>query len=536
MKTTHAVRIETDSAYAELESQIHKSVLGVTADVPLFTTNVDPHKLFDAYLQGLPVEYRQYYNCRSCQRFIESYGGLVTIDREGRSRSLLWKSDQVPVFFHLSVLKLARMVEDAPVNGVFINGDAVWGRPITGAWTHLSGTPGSVYVHLLKTADQAMAEKLEEHGMLCRSMAEYSQEAAVQAVRVLSADVVERSEKTLAIAEWFLQVHKDAATAVYLTTTGQADGHPRRNIIWRAVAKAPPGWCHLRTSMIGTLLEDIKQGVPFETIRAKWNKKVSPLVYQRPTAISDGAIEQANKIFEKLGAEKALDRRYARLDELTTLWRPSPLPEEVKPSGGVFDHLKTKKDTIKPVDLPPTKVTWAEFREQVLPKALTVDVYLDDSTTTFYALVTAVHPDSPPMLQWDGVPGFPRNPISWYTYPYGTTPENWSLPRGWNPVAAISLPPHMWQSDKFTNFDKDVGCFTIAAARDYRNPGGGYFPETVRSDYHSIKQVLEKHSRSCTPAGKAEGNANGIFLTTGNRLTVRVRSAVGVETYELRMK
>ena len=37
----------------------------------------------------------------------------------------------------------------------------------------------------------------------------------------------------------------------------------RRNLFWLTVALAPAGWCHVKNTMIGSLVEDLADGLPF---------------------------------------------------------------------------------------------------------------------------------------------------------------------------------------------------------------------------------------------------------------------------------
>ena len=147
-------------------------------------------------------------------------------------------------------------------------------------------------------------------------------------------------------------------------------------------------------------------------------------------------------------------------------------------------------------------------------------------------MVTAVNPDSPPMLQWYGQEVLPRNPVSWYFWHGGTTAHHWGLAAGWNKVAAVCLKPCHWQSDKFVH--QGGGVFLVLSdARDSRSAGGGYFPETLRSEYHGIRSVIEAHSRSAELLGREEGNANGISLNEASPLLARVKSASGLASYQV---
>lgn len=519
-KTT-SVSTEQDNDYASFEKLIAARVASI--DGPLFTTNADG--LWEAYLAGIPEEFRQHYTCHCCRRFIQRYGHLATIDARGQSSPLLWNPEfPAPELFTRAVGNMGGMVARAKVTGVFINGDAVWGNPKTGEWTHLHGHPAKVFKSVLKTADQEAAEKLQDYITLHKGLADIPMAAVVQAVRVLEADVVDRSEKTLGVGKWLLALHQQIA---------DLKGRCRDNIVWLAVATAPPGWCHIRSTMIGTLIDDVLLGMPFDAIKRRWDAKMHPLRYQRPAAPpKDGNIEQANKIIAKLQSEGALERRYARLDEVTALWRPREAEPVAKKSGGAFDHLRTGKGAaVKEVELPAKAMTLDKFRAGVLPGALEVEVHLPYGNGSFYGLVTAVNQDTPPMLQWDGLEGLPRNPVSWYFWHGGSTPAQWGLSPGWNKVDAVCLKPCHWQSDKFTHQSPGV-FFVIEAARDSRVAHGGYFPETLRTEYHGIRSVMESHSRSSTLAGKEEGNANGIALERGS-ITVRVKSKEGMVSYSL---
>jgi hypothetical protein len=530
LKTASAIHIETDAEYSAFEKLIADRV--AASQGPLFTTNAEG--LFEAYLAGIPEPFRQHYTCHCCRRFITNYGGLaVIVDGEksaGKVESFLWDLPSVPTFFYPACRSMALLVRRAKVTGVFINGEKTWGNPRTGAWTHLSGTPAHVFCNALKTAFQEEAEKKQDYITLKRGLEEFPLEAVVQAVRVLEADAVDRSEKTLGVAQWLLALHRSIA---------DLRGSTRDNIIWLAVAKAPAGWCHIRSTMINTLLDDIVQGLPFESIKKRWDAKMHPLQYQRPSAPpKEGNIEQANKVVAKLQSEGALARRFARLDEVAALWKPRAAePVETKRTGGPFDHLKTsgaKGSAVKEVELPPTKMTWETFRDTVLPNALSVEANVPQGNTSFYGLVTAVNADAPPVLQWDGLEGQPRNPVSWYVWHQGSPAHQWGLSPGWNKVSAICLMPCHWQSDKFTQFGPGV-FFVLDGAKDSRDAGGGFFPETLRSEYHGIRSVMEAHSRSSKLAGKEEQSANGLALGSDGSLLVRVKTNGGPASYAISM-
>ena len=77
--------------------------------------------------------------------------------------------------------------------------------------------------------------------------------------------------------------------------------------------------------MIGTLLEDLATGMDFATVSARFAAKMHPLKYLRPQAAPRaGNIADAEKIVAKLGIARSLERRFARIDEIETLWTDAP--------------------------------------------------------------------------------------------------------------------------------------------------------------------------------------------------------------------
>jgi len=529
---THVSELEANDGYPALEDVVRRRVAAVS--VPVFETAADD--LFLTFLAGLPEHRHQHYVCHACRRFFERYGGLVSVGEDGATQSVLWGAADLPGFFADALAAVRAKVERAKVAGVFLCGDKVWGRPVTGTWTHLSGVPDPtmVFTHPLKTAGQVMAEKREDFVTLKRGLAEFPAEAVEQAVKVLEADALDRGEKTLGVARWLLQLHR---------AIGWSKGPARDNLVWRAVATAPPGWCHVRSTMIGTLLDDIVTGLPFDSIKARWAAKMHPLQYQRPTASpSAGAIAQAEKVVAQLDSAGALRRRFARLEDiLAFLWRPAaeeaPAKAE-KPAGGVFDHLKGNRAAVKPVELPAAVMTWEKFQRTVLPGAAAVEFLVPSGQVPFYGMVTAADPEAPPILQWDGLEGHQRNPASWYFYHGGSYAANWNLsPGSWCKVNAACLAPPAWQEPEKFKHQGDKVFFVLEGCRDLRHErGGGFFPECLRSEYHGVRSVMEAYVQSATIAGKDEGTANGVALQRNGGdwgLTVRVRSAGGLATYRL---
>src|SRR4051812_15519413 len=133
-KTAASDTMERDEQYDQFERQIRERVAALEG--PLFTTNA-ASALWAAYLGGLPDDRRQHYTCHCCRRFIETYGGLVTIDSHGEASPAIWHDallGAVPDFFSESVVLLRASLNVARIDGVFLSSDKIWGQPLSGGW------------------------------------------------------------------------------------------------------------------------------------------------------------------------------------------------------------------------------------------------------------------------------------------------------------------------------------------------------------------------------------------------------------------
>ncbi|MBA4315590.1 MAG: hypothetical protein C0422_09745 [Alcaligenaceae bacterium] len=496
-----------------------------SGEEPIFTT--DATDLWGAYLGTFsdPAE-RQYHNCHTCRQFVERFGSLVTVDEKGFTSSAVWDEEDTPAIYKPAVVAMSRLVRKAKVTGVFMSSEREWGTGVTGIWQHWSITPPNsmIFRSAVLTAGQAMAEKREDFKTVMYALNEFTQPMLEQALTLLRTDSLYRSEKVLGQAEWLYNLHV-ARTA--------AHGTNKANVVWRHIATAPAGFCHPRSSMIGTLLEDIAVGMDFNLVSRRFAEKMHPLQYQRPQAApTAGAIAAAEKIVQQLGAAGALARRFARVDEVQAIWKPKDKPADVH-GAGVFGHLKAK-DEGHPTNMkiPAQVMTWEKFARTVLPNAEQIEFYARPGSDSYTSLVTAVNPDAPPILQWDNEAK--RNPVSWYFWHGGSTPASFSLAAGvFHPVVAIAFKPNMWNGDN--SHHGEGAMLVIKGAKDTCTPGACLFPEILKSEFHAVRSVIEAYSREATMQGADEGSAAGLMMQKGGTLNVLLRVHSGGSALEYRI-
>jgi hypothetical protein len=411
----NAVGAEYDNQYDGYES-FEKSLKeffndAINSGKKLFKTAVS-EDLFEVYLDHLPEEARQHYSCNACRHFVNRFGGLVFISEKGNITSAMWNEQNTPSFFKASVSAMKKVVESAVVTGVFLSDEKKLGIPKTGEWSHLSVElpREQVFRSRLQTASQAMADKREAFGGLKRSLADFSLETVEQALAIIQSETLYRADKVHEMTKWFKGVVEKLSKV--------KNGSQRDNMIWLEVASAPNEFAFIRSKTAGTLLQDIADGLSFNSIKARFEEKMNPANHMvSQSAPSQNAIYEAERMVAKLGIENALERRYARIEEVpNTLWTPkvgSKVVGRYETGGsvkGVFGNITPKEKvnataSNKPV-IPTSVMTWEKFARTVLPTVDGLEVLIDNPDR-FMALVTAVHADAENILQWD-------NTFSWY--------------------------------------------------------------------------------------------------------------------------
>lgn len=524
-----------DSEYDAYLARVRARFGASTSLGPLFTTNVAPAALWEKYLSSFPPDQQQHHNCNACRHFIQRFGGLVVIDAAGNITPAVWDETDAYGPYVLGVERMANMVKRAKVTGVFVSGEQILGYPHTGAWRHLHVHFANVHRDQTKEPHQLATEKLQNFGTLRRGLDEFDRAVVAQAVQILESGGLYRGEKVLGAAKWLLALHDARQGKV---------GAELANVTWLAVATAPAGFCAPRSSMIGTLLEDIAAGLPVADIQRRFADKMDPAQYQRAQAAPKaGQIDAAERAVEALGIAPAFARRYAvAADMRGILWTPSDVvahPQTTATAKGVFAGLKEAPAAAAALDIPAKKMTWEKFQRDVLPGAAVIE-YRVPSMGPFCALTAAQDLNAPPILQWDDAgpaedPLGQRNTVSWSFPSPPARADEWSLQAGaLARVRMIVQSPNLWNDRAGRFAHQGKGAFLLLeGARDNRGmPGGGLFSEHLRSELKPYRSTIEAHMNRLTVAGADDQDAAGfgIGLFDGNEFaeTAAPKAAAGI--------
>lgn len=508
--------------------------------------------LNDVYLAALPDEdQRRHHSCSCCRHFLNDFGGLVTIDKDGKTHSLFFDTETFPRdnYFFTAVERLQEVAESARVEGIHRNANVVWGTQEEGGFTHMSVIPP---VHLLHTrrdisARQAQAVLKEDYKRMAAAFSEpyLSVENLTQLKRVCDAEVLQGDEKIQGVARWLLNTATERKEA-----TNQ---RVKENLLWRAIGSALPGYTHPNSTLVGTVLDDIAAGLDFESIKKRFIHKTRPDTFRRPDAApTENHVEVAERLIEKMGVAPSLRRRVATIGDIQDrayVWRKliKPTVEEPAPVS-IFGHLKTKEadKPKKELALPAATMSWNKFASEVLPNVTDIEIYIQNQYDFYSGFMAGSVADAPPILVYDTDPA-QRNTVSIYQRytqiqqnPWspkqmtGVQPEVWNLEAGsYYPVTGVIKAPHMWGDAVFANMSEQL-VFLIKGARDKIIEQGEYglalFPQLLMEDLRSIERTIEAYSNQTKPEGDPKEAIAGLGISKGgsfNPRHLRVTSADG---------
>jgi len=106
--------------------------------------------------------------------------------------------------------------------------------------------------------------------------------------------------------------------------------------------QTPKNISRIKNTSIGTLLVDLSNGIDLDTAVRSFESKVAPLNYKRPVAlVTQAMIDSARAKIEALNLTSALDRRHARLSDISVndiIFVNRESQKSLKPS--IFDQIQ----------------------------------------------------------------------------------------------------------------------------------------------------------------------------------------------------
>lgn len=372
------------------------------AQETLFVVSGDADAIWEHYLAAFPAgsnpifRERTEHDCSCCRHFIRSIGNVVAI--QNGALVSIWDLSGLPEHYQAVADTMAAYMRSLPIADVFLTPMAKHGTAVsheiiegqTRTWNHFAiEVP---LKHVSRDWAENRGHLRTTHQMLMRAVRGLTAVALATVRELIVTNAIYRGAEFARSVAAFEQMRERILSAgeekaQELTAWGLIDNPVAR----------------FRNTVIGTLVQDLSDGVDLPDAVRIYESKVAPQNYKRPKAlISKGMIEKAMKTIEELGLEGALERRHARLSDVSVesvLFVDNAVQGELK--GGLKGLLM---EEVRPAAFDPKaaeEIGVDRFVAEVLPRTKSLRAYLANGLLgNFVSLTAPVHDDSKSLFRW----------------------------------------------------------------------------------------------------------------------------------------
>jgi hypothetical protein len=379
----------------------------------VFVAGVSGDELYEAYLASFPegtnplFVQRTEHDCSCCKQFIRRVGNAIAVNGEGKILTV-WDeaAKSAPHPYNVVAKALRERVVASSIVDLFrvSTKEVSFGAQVSHSQDKATGKINT-WNHFY-TGEIPLALRVASPGEVCgsfrttvevfeRGLTELTP-AAVETVReLITTNALYRGEEHLPALKKFQAAQRD-----YLKITDAAD---RRVYAW---AHAGDSAARFRNTVIGTLVQDLSGGMDMEAAVRSFEVKVAPTNYKRTTAlITPGMVKKAMETIAELGLEAALNRRFARLPDLSVTdvrWVNGASKPLMK--GGIGDVLMAvaRQTSTAVVDESRVQdITLEDFMTRVLPEATEMEVlFKNEHVGNLMVLTAPVDPEPRQLFRW----------------------------------------------------------------------------------------------------------------------------------------
>lgn len=376
----------------------------------LYLSHLNGDALWDAYLAAFPegsnpiFRERTEHDCSCCRNFIKNIGGVIAI--EGGRIVSVWSgiAHELPYPYSFVADALADLIESHPMPiaslyrterhlasfGAEHTFEQVeGGDPIK--WNHFYGKVNAR--HQSDNAALSIGEYSTSVQMFKRAMDELKPAAFETVLDLINSDNLYKGPEFKKAVETFL--------ALAVEHQGLGSRQEREIHLWKSAANTA---VRIRNTAIGTLLIDLSEGVPLDKAVASFENKVSGTNYKRPKAlITPAMIKAATDTIEALGIETALQRRHAKISDITinnVLWADRQAAQHMK---GALTDLLMEEVKAPVIDAGKAQdIGIAEFMADIVPTATGIDALVKGNQQgRLMSLTAPADPDAALLFKWD---------------------------------------------------------------------------------------------------------------------------------------
>ena len=381
----------------------------------LYETDIDKDELWEVYLSSFPEETnkmyrkRREYDCGHCRNFIKTIGGAVAIV-DGKIHTI-WEIDTDDVVFQPVVDALRTYVESKPIKDIWRHFTNTVGVKSTNEytedkqiikWTHMYTPIPERLLERKSDIPTVKAKVRDRKNVFKRSLDEITEEAVDTVLELIASNTLYRGQEWERVLKDFRKYQREY--------NGLSD-EEKDTYTWTKAMTIGDVIGRIRNHSIGTLLVNISESMDLDNAVKAYENVVAPANYKRPKAIfTKKMLEDAKKTVTDLGYMDSLQRRFARLDDITVnniLFCNRDAAPRIQGGLDIFDEM-SKEVAVNPKKFSKIEEISAEkFVSDVLPTAKELEVLFENRhKKNMVSLIAPVNKDAKNMMKWS-------NPFSW---------------------------------------------------------------------------------------------------------------------------
>lgn len=400
------------SNFSKFAKSVADRFQSVVKNDGVFVAGVTGDELHAAYLAAFPpgtdpifVKQTEH-DCSCCKGFIRRVGNVVTI-KDGKVHTI-WDdaADHAPAPYDTVAIAMRAKVLNAPISGLFrvSKKETSFGAKTSQSqdkntkkvltWEHFY--TGQIPNNLLvESPGQVCGDYATTVQVFERGLKELSSEAVSEVLDLINSNSLYRGEEHKSAITTFQKAQK----TYFKLNASEA----RHNYVWEHAGDPAS---RFRNTVIGTLVQDLSEGTDLDHAVRKFETKVAPQNYKRPTALVTPAMAQkALETIKELDLEPALSRRYATIKDVSVqdvIW----VDGDAKPlmKGGIGDLLMAhvKKAAPPPPANNVVEISLEDFLSTVVPETTGMEVLLsNEHLGNLMALTAPIHPEPKKLFKWD---------------------------------------------------------------------------------------------------------------------------------------
>lgn len=293
--------------------------------------------LFEIYLDNIPEEYNpifrtnKFFDGSTDRHFINRIGNIAMITPDYKIVNL-WDFES-KTFFENSRRKMFEVMEKCKIKNTFLTSfDIIGSNPnkdnkdprIT--WTHyVYKTSSKIKCKKIDIGDQ-LGKIKTQHDVFKRTMEECNLEDLESVIELVRDKAIYRASEFLGSLEKWYELKS------------RYNKKPSDEFLWYNVIKFGGYICY-RNTVIGSLIDDLYNGVDLEKAVKSYESKVAPSNYKRPRAlVTSKMVEDARAKLEEVGLLESIYRKAAKITEIPT--DKILFTSQESKSLSVFDDLK----------------------------------------------------------------------------------------------------------------------------------------------------------------------------------------------------